>query len=41
MTCPDCDHQHTPEGCVGEPSPSDLWAGVSVSSCDCDAEVSS
>jgi hypothetical protein len=39
--CPECHHQHTPAGCVGKPSPSDLWAGVSVSSCDCDYEDAS
>lgn len=34
--CPDCDHFHTPDGCTGPPTPSDLWAGVSVEGCDCD-----
>ncbi|MDB5716482.1 MAG: hypothetical protein JWO15_3879 [Sphingomonadales bacterium] len=34
--CPECGHCHTPNGCVGDPTPSDLWAGVSVSICDCD-----
>ena len=33
--CPDCGHIHTPHGCTGEPTPSDLWAGVSVDGCDC------
>lgn len=34
--CPECHpHIHTPEGCTGPPSPSDLWAGVSVEGCDC------
>ena len=37
--CGECYHTHTPDGCIGDPSPSDIWAGVSVSSCDCD-EVS-
>jgi hypothetical protein len=37
--CPDCHHQHTPTGCVGDPSPSDLWAGVDVAVCDCDDEA--
>jgi hypothetical protein len=39
--CPECLHEHTPIGCVGPPSPSDVWAGVYSSACDCDAEVSS
>jgi uncharacterized OB-fold protein len=36
--CPECGHRHMPdpEGCVGDPTPSDLWAGVSVEACDCD-----
>lgn len=34
--CLDCGHLHTPDGCTGDPTPSDLWAGVSVSGCDCD-----
>lgn len=34
--CADCHHTHTPEGCAGPPSPSDLWAGVSPAGCDCD-----
>lgn len=34
-TCMDCGHVHTPGGCAGDPTPSDLWAGVFVSSCDC------
>jgi hypothetical protein len=34
--CPDCGHAHTPDGCTGDPTPSDLWAGVSVSGCDCE-----
>ena len=35
--CPECGHRHLPDpdGCVGEPTASDLWAGVSVESCDC------
>jgi hypothetical protein len=33
--CPDCEHVHTPEGCTGPPSPSDVWAGVSPVVCDC------
>ena len=33
---PECQHMHTPDGCTGPPSPSDIWAGVSVSTCDCD-----
>ena len=37
--CPECHHQHTPEGCKGDPSPSDIWAGVSVSTCDCDDDM--
>lgn len=36
MTCIDCGHIHTPDGCTGEPTPSDLWAGVSPVACDCD-----
>lgn len=35
-TCPDCGHCHTPDGCTGPPTPSDRWAGVSPSACDCD-----
>lgn len=38
-TCPDCGHIHTPDGCTGAPTPSDLWAGVTPSACDCDAPV--
>ena len=37
--CTDCGHQHTPEGCVGDQTPSDLWAGVLVAACDCDRDV--
>lgn len=37
--CGDCEHRHTANGCDGPPSPSDLWAGVSPSACDCDAET--
>lgn len=33
--CADCGHIHTPHGCTGEPTASDLWAGVSVGTCDC------
>lgn len=36
--CSDCGHQHTPNGCAGDPTPSDLWAGVMPASCDCKAE---
>lgn len=36
VRCPECQHMHTPDGCTGPPSPSDIWAGVSVSTCDCD-----
>lgn len=34
--CPECGHVHIPEGCVGPPTPSDLWAGVTPGACDCD-----
>jgi hypothetical protein len=34
-SCEDCGHIHTPDGCTGPPTPSDQWAGVSPSSCDC------
>lgn len=34
--CSECGHHHTPEGCTGDPTPSDRWAGVPVSACDCD-----
>lgn len=37
VACDDCGHRHTNTGCVGAPTPSDLWAGVSPYSCDCDA----
>ena len=33
--CGDCHHQHGPDGCYGDPSPSDLWAGVTPAVCDC------
>lgn len=33
--CSDCGHIHTPTGCMGSPTPSDLWAGVNPSDCDC------
>lgn len=33
--CSDCGHIHTPTGCLGSPTPSDLWAGVNPSDCDC------
>ena len=33
--CGDCHHQHGPHGCYGQPSPSDLWAGVTPAVCDC------
>lgn len=36
--CSACGHIHTADGCVGEQTPSDRWAGVSPSVCDCDAE---
>lgn len=35
VTCNGCGHIHTPSGCAGDPTPSDVWAGVSVSACDC------
>ena len=35
--CEECHHIHTPDGCTGPATPSDIWAGVSVESCDCDA----
>ena len=38
--CGDCGHIHTPRGCTGDPTPSDLWAGVSVEGCDCDRDMS-
>lgn len=31
-----CGHIHTEDGCTGEPTPSDLWAGVTPSACDCE-----
>jgi hypothetical protein len=34
-TCPECGHQWSPDGCTGDPTPSDLWAGISPSACDC------
>ena len=34
--CLDCGHCHTPTGCIGDPTPSDLWAGVAPAACDCD-----
>lgn len=37
--CPDCGHLHTPDGCTGDPTPSDLWAGVTPAVCDCDTRV--
>lgn len=37
--CEDCGHIHTPSGCTGPPTPSDLWAGVSVAGCDCDFDT--
>lgn len=33
--CEDCGHRHTPNGCEGSPTASDLWAGVSPGACDC------
>ena len=36
--CPECYHTHTPDGCTGDPSPSDIWAGVTPEKCDCDEE---
>lgn len=38
--CRECGHCRTPEGCVGDPTPSDLWAGVTPAACDCDAVYS-
>ena len=38
--CTYCGHQHTSDGCVGDPTPSDLWAGVTPSVCDCDRTFS-
>ena len=35
-SCASCGHIHAASGCTGPPTPSDLWAGVPVSSCDCD-----
>lgn len=35
LTCRDCGHRHTPDGCAGEPTPSDRWAGVAPAACDC------
>ena len=35
-SCAECGHVHSPDGCTGPPTPSDLWAGVSVAGCDCD-----
>lgn len=33
--CADCGHQHTPDGCIGAPTASDEWAGVTPAVCDC------
>jgi hypothetical protein len=33
--CPDCGHLHTPDGCKGDSTASDLWAGVTPAACDC------
>lgn len=37
--CDDCGHIHAAYGCVGDPTPSDLWAGVSPAACDCDSAL--
>jgi hypothetical protein len=34
-SCAECGHIHTLDGCTGPPTPSDQWAGVSPSACDC------
>lgn len=34
--CAACGHVYTLDGCTGDPTPSDLWAGVSPEGCDCD-----
>lgn len=36
--CGECAHIHTLAGCTGPRTPSDIWAGVTVDSCDCDGE---
>ena len=36
--CADCGHVHTPDGCAGDPTQSDLWAGVLPAGCDCDTQ---
>lgn len=38
--CAECGHAHTPMGCTGDPTPSDLWAGVAPAACDCELDVS-
>lgn len=38
--CAECGHAHTPMGCTGDPTPSDLWAGVTPAACDCEPDVS-
>lgn len=38
--CAECGHAHTPMGCTGDPTPSDLWAGVTPAACDCAPDVS-
>jgi hypothetical protein len=35
QTCAGCGHIHSPEGCTGPPTPSDVWAGVMPAACDC------
>lgn len=37
--CEVCGHEFDEDGCTGEPTPSDRWAGVSPSACDCDDPV--
>ena len=36
-SCGECWHLHNEVGCYGDPSPSDLWAGVTPASFDCPA----
>lgn len=38
-TCPECCHTVTRNGCTGDPTPSDLWAGVSPAACDCPCPI--
>lgn len=35
VVCTECGHIHTAVGCTGDPTPSDLWAGVMPAACDC------